>query len=150
MAVAIAALTADAPAGPGSGGHMAGMAGLAQSATPRSPRRRARLRETVLSRKEVPCSVMARFPRRWTRSRIVSGISAPRKPPYCHRRRLPFERRHAFGNHVERLLVDRIDRHPRGAVEAWLVERSNLQDHQRQVRPPGGEMRAAVCAEFAC
>ena len=85
MAVAIAASTADAPAGPGSGGHMAGMAGLAQSATPRSPRRRARLRETVLSRKEVPCSVMARFPRRWTRSRIVSGISAPRKPPFCHR-----------------------------------------------------------------
>ncbi len=64
-------------------------------------------------------------------------------------RRQALERRQAFGKDVERLLVDREDRHLRSAVEPWVVQSAYLEDHERQTGPAGGEVRAAGLAEFA-
>jgi hypothetical protein len=38
---------------------------------------------------------------------------------------------------MEGLLVERVDRHPGQAKKTRIVKDSDLQDHQRQVRPPG-------------
>src|SRR5262245_1785559 len=50
---------------------------------------------------------------------------------------------------MERLLVDRVDRHLRRAEHARIIERPDFQDHGRQSWPPRNEMRAAFGAEFA-
>src|SRR5579872_393886 len=155
MAVVMAASIADWPAGPGSGGQMAGAAsaGLATSAALCSPRRSARLRDIVLARKDVPLNVMACSPafdakKNHSCSR-QRGEAAKWAPHFCSARRHPLERRHAFGDDMEGLLVDGEDRHLRRAKEARVVERSDLQDHERQVEAPGGQMRPAIGAELA-
>ncbi len=64
-------------------------------------------------------------------------------------RRQALERGQAFGKDVEGLLVDREDRHLRSAVEPWVVQSADLEDHERQTGPAGCEVRAAGLAEFA-
>jgi hypothetical protein len=51
---------------------------------------------------------------------------------------------------MEGLLVDRVDRHLRGAEKARIIERPNFQNHCRKTRPPRHKMRAAFGAELAC
>src|SRR3984893_15500209 len=46
------------------------------------------------------------------------------------------------------LLVDGVDRHLRAAKHSGIVERADFQNHRGQTRPPRGEMRAALGAEF--
>src|SRR5690242_5076804 len=55
---------------------------------------------------------------------------------------------HAFGDLVERLLVDGEDRHLRRVLPG-IVERADLDHHDRPARRLGREMGAAVGAELA-
>ena len=69
--------------------------------------------------------------------------------PESRPRRQPFENRRAFGDLVEGLLVDSKDRHLRTAEDAWVVERTDLQDHRAQAWPARRQMGAALGAELA-
>src|SRR5579863_371927 len=64
-------------------------------------------------------------------------------------RRKSLECRQALGDMMKWLLVDRVDRHPRAAKSAGIVERANFQDHRGQAGSPRGQMRAAFGAEFS-
>ena len=75
------------------------------------------------------CRSGARSTRRWRGS--LRGL-----PELKLSLRQPLEARQAIRDVMERLLVDRIDRHLRTAEETGIVERADLQDHGRQ-RPAG-------------
>src|SRR4029077_20190841 len=62
--------------------------------------------------------------------------------------RQPLEGRQAVGNLMERLLVDRVDRHLRAAEQAGIIWLADLQDHGVQARPPRQDVRAAFGAKF--
>src|SRR4029077_17610856 len=49
---------------------------------------------------------------------------------------------------MESLLVDGIDRHLRPGKKAWIVERSDFQDHGVETRAAREQMRAAFGAKF--
>ena len=99
----------------------------------RAPRRASRLRRRLAA---------------YDCGREAGGVLSASDPPKISARD-SLERRHAFRDHMEGLLVERVDRHLRSAVQARIVQRSDLQDHHRQVRPAGREMGAAILAEFA-
>lgn len=46
------------------------------------------------------------------------------------------------------LLVDGVDRHLRRPENTWIIERADLQDHSRQTRPTGQDMRASFGTEL--
>jgi hypothetical protein len=62
--------------------------------------------------------------------------------------RQPFEGRQALRNRVKGLLVDGVDRHLRRPKNTRIIERADLQDHGRQARPTGQDMRAAIGTKF--
>jgi hypothetical protein len=71
------------------------------------------------------------------------GYAVPRLPL-----RQPLERRQAVRDMMERLLVDRVDRHLRRAEQGGIIERPDLQDHGGQARTPRREVRATIGAEL--
>ena len=57
--------------------------------------------------------------------------------------------RQAFGDNVEGLPVDRVDRHLRRAEKARIIEGADFQHNRFQARPPGDNVSATCLAEFA-
>src|SRR5262249_6706421 len=57
--------------------------------------------------------------------------------------------RQTFGNEMEGLFVDGIDRHLRRAKQTRIIKRADLQDDQWQPRSPGYEVGPAFTAKFA-
>src|SRR6516165_6932430 len=64
-------------------------------------------------------------------------------------RRQTLECLQAFGNNMEGLFVDGIDRHLRRAKQTRIVKRADLQDNQWQTRSSRCEMGPAFAAKFA-
>ena len=75
---------------------------------------------------------------KWDGARAVEALSL----------RPSLEGRQAFWNLVKGLLVEGVDRHLRRPENTRMIERADLQDHSRQTRPAGQDMRAAFGTEL--
>src|SRR5580693_2157423 len=81
--------------------------------------------------------------------RKAVGYAALTHPTDSLSLRQPLKTWHAFGDVMERLLVDGVDRDLRAAEQRGIVERADLDDHHAGHPRSGDHVGAAFGAEFA-